>query len=507
MSNRLTADWIFAATRSPDQEVRGDLRVLKNRAREMTRNNPHARRFRRLLSHNVVGPAGIRLQAKVKNAKGLPDRNINRAIEDAWKRWCAKGVCTADGRHSFAQVQRLYIETMAVDGEPLVRLLPGFDNEFGFAIQVLDTDQLDVEYNRPRSSGRNEIRMGVEIDQWGRPVAYHLWDGHPTEFGAHERKRIRVPAEQIVHDFLSDRAGQTRGVSWYAPVLMRAKMLDGYEEATVVAARVGASHMGFFKPHPDTYQASVDDPDDDIPFEAEPATFKRLPIGMDFQQWEPNQPTTSFSEFDKAMLRSIATGLESSYSSLTGDLSDVNYSSIRQGKLDERDVWRVLQGVVIEGLLERVFVEWFKWAITTGALELPSRNLARWKDHEWQPRGWDWVDPLKDIAAIEKALANRLTSRTRVCAERGIDYEDLLAEIAAEETLAEEYGVRVIAPGEPAAVDPVDREEEEADRENAALLRASYAPGWINRIDEHLHGNGRHALNGNGKGEPDGDQY
>lgn len=502
MSNRLTADWIFAATRSPDQEVRGDLRTLKNRARELTRSNPHARRFRRLLSHNVVGPTGVRLQAKVKNREGLPDRGINRKIEDAWKRWCRKGVCTADGRMSFAQVQRLYIETFAVDGEPLLRLLPGFGNEFGFAVQVLDTDQLDHELNRPAGKDANEIRMGVEIDQWGRPVAYHVWDGHPSDPTVKARRPLRIPAEQIVHDLLADRPGQTRGVSWYAPILFRARMLHGYEESVVIGARGGAMNMGFFKPNPEHYQVAVDEADD-VPFEAEAGTFRRLPVGMDFEEYNPNQPTTSFSEFDKSMLRSIAAGLESSYSSLTGDLSDVNYSSIRQGKLDERDVWRVLQQLVIEALLERVFPEWLKWALTTGALELPSRNAARWGDHEWQPRGWDWVDPLKDIAATEKALANRLTSRTRVCAERGVDFEDLLAEIAAEEKLAREYEVEIAPPKASPALPPRGRrdgeDDEEDDEETRALLAEAYAPEWLSRIDARINGNGNgrsHALNG-----------
>lgn len=493
MSNRLTSDWIFSATRSPDQEVRGDLRTLKNRARELSRNNPHARRFRRLLSHNAIGPHGIRLQAKVKNSQGLPDRANNNRIEAAWRRWCRKGVCTADGRMSFAQVQRLYVETLAVDGEALLRILPGFDNEFGFAVQLLDTDQLDSEFNRPRGNGVNEIRMGVEVNPWGRPLAYHIWDGHPTEHGMRDRNRIRVPADQIVHDFIADRPGQSRGVTAYAAVLLRSKMLDGYEEATVVAARVGASHMGFFKPHPEDYQVGVDDPDAEIPFEAEPATFKRLPVGMDFIEWDPNQPSTSFSEFDKAMLRSIASGLDVGYTSLTGDLSDVNYSSIRQGKLDERDAFRVIQRAVIENLLDRIYPEWMQWALTTGALQLASRNASRWQDHEWQPRGWDWVDPLKDMQANREAVALRVTSRTRICAERGIDFEEVLRELADEERLAAEMGVELL-PVEPVRTGPVrDSDPEDGQDETEASV-----PGWINRIDAHLNGNGQHALNGKG---------
>ncbi len=488
-ANRLTADWIMAATRSPDQEVRGDLIALKNRARDLARNNPHAHRFRRVLSSNVVGPHGIRLQSKAKGPDGTPDRETNRAIEAAWRKWGMKGNCTADGRLSFAEVQRLYLETWAVDGEALLRLLPGFDNEFGFAVQLLDTDQLDSEYSRAPGEGTNEIRMGVEIDRWGRPVAYHLWDGHPTEYGRRNTKRIRVPAEQIVHDFTADRAGQTRGVTMFAPVLFRAKMLDGYEEAVVVAARTGATNMGFFVPDPEMHQVDVDG-EEEIPFEAEPGTFKRLPAGMTFEAYNPTQPTTSFSEFDKAMLRSISSGLDVGYTSLAGDLSDVNYSSIRQGKLDERDVFRVFQTSLAGGLLERVFGEWSTWAVTSGQIPITALKSPSWRDHLWQSRGWDWVDPLKDIVAADTSVALGVNSRTRICAERGMDFEDVLEELAEERRLAERYGVPLGTTAKTKASDALNTNDPE-DKEAAALFGL---------IETRMNGNGHHATNGNGKG-------
>lgn len=484
--NRLTQDWLLAGTRSADGELRGDLRVLKNRAREMVRNNPHARRFRRLVSRNVIGRHGICLQAKVKNSAGMPDRTSNRAIEAAWKDWCRKGNCTADGRLSFSQVQKLYVETLVTDGEALLRVLPGFPNAHGFAVQLLDTDLLDETLNRPSGDGTNEIRMGVEIDRWGRPVAYHIWDRHPNDYQTQRsRERVRIPAEQIVHDFIPERPNQTRGVTYFAPTLMRARMLDAFEEATVVAARVGASHMGFFKPNPEhTAHDPSGEADNDIPLEAEPGTFQRLPIGYDFVGWDPAHPNTAFADFDKAMLRSIAAGLDVSYNSLAADLSDVNYSSLREGKLDERDVWSGLQQWVIDGLLERLYPEWMKWALTTDALSLPARNVQRWQDHEWQPRGWDWVDPLKDIQASEVAIALGVTSRTRICAERGVDFEEVLSELAAEQALAEAFGVTLEREPTP----PAARRDDDGTAADAGA-------DWLQVIEARMSGG-----NGNGNG-------
>src|SRR5690606_9806993 len=114
------------------------------------------------------------------------------------------------------------------------------------------------------------------------------------------------------------------------------------------------SHMAFFKPDPDHpgFDPTRGEDPGEIPMEAEPGTFGRLPVGYSVEEWDPNHPNTAFAEFDKAVLRSIAAGLDVSYNSLAADLSDANYSSRREGKLDERSVWAGLQQWMIDGLLE-----------------------------------------------------------------------------------------------------------------------------------------------------------
>lgn len=460
LHSRLTEDWIFASIRSANQEIRGDHRRLTARAREMARNDPHAKRFLGLLAQNVVGPHGIRLQARVRRPDGSFDEAINDQIETAWKEWGQPGTCTVDGRASWIEVQQRHVKAVARDGEALLRMIPMNGNPFGFTLQELDPDQLDTEFNRTAGNGQPEIRMGVELNQWGRPLAYHLLTDHPSEHGR-DRKRVRVPAEDIIHSFVADRAGQIRAVTWFAAVLMPSRMLHGYREAELVAARTAAAKMGFIKPdlemYPDPNTASGARPA--MQMDAEPGAIQE--IHGDFVPWDPTHPTSAYDSFEKAILRSIASGLEVSYSSLTGDLSDVNFSSIRAGLLVERDVWRTLQVWLSGHVHRRVYLEWLKWALTTGALSLPQRNIARWRDHEWQPRGWAWVDPEKEVRASLLAIGGGLDSRQRIVAEQGRDFAEVLDDLAREQKLAEAAGVELATETAPGATAP-ERQEQEA---------------------------------------------
>ncbi len=485
MHNRLTSDWL-AGIQSPDQEVRSEAKTLRKRAREMARNNPHARRFKGLVSENVIGPHGITLQARVTRPNGDLDEPINSRIESAFKLWCEPGNCTADRRSSFSEVCQLYMETLAVDGEVFLRILPGFRNSFGFALQVLDADWLDEEFNRPAGNGKNEIRMGVEVDEWNAPLAYHFWSHHPYDpQNGGKRERVRIAADQIIHAFIIARPGQTRGVTWFASALFRWRMLDAFEVAAVTSARIGASKVAVWESTEDANEATAYGASPEIPMDAEPGTMIVAPRGYKLTDWSPEYPNIEYGEFSKAVLRSIAAGLRTSYNLLASDLEGVNYSSIRAGVLSERDVWRLLQQRFVSRVLCRVYPQWMFWAQTVGALQLPTRNVARWQEAHWQPRTWDWVDPLKDISAAKLAIDECLTSRTRVCAAQGTDFYEILREKEREEKAARTAGITLGAASSPDLTDAATEDDE--DEETALLIRA-FTP------------HARHATNGNGKG-------
>lgn len=253
--SRLLDDWIASST-SADAESRTAIRTLRNRVRELGRNNDYVVNALRSIQNNVIGN-GVKLQAQIKRKRGPGagdlDDTLNDAIEDAWEFWKRAANCHVAGVLSFSEIERLVARTVASDGEVFVRLVR---QKFGssripLALEIIEADLLDENYNGEAPSG-NQIRMGVEVDKWFRPVAYHFFTQHPGDIqfgsvGAMEQKRIRVPANEVIHVFRMDRTGQTRGVPWFASAMTRLRHMSGYEEAEVIAARASACYMGFIQ--------------------------------------------------------------------------------------------------------------------------------------------------------------------------------------------------------------------------------------------------------------------
>lgn len=431
--------------KSADANIRHDLLTIRNRARDLSRNNEYAKRYLRLLRQNVVGERGCTLQVKALGLDNRLDVAGNDIIETAFRDWARKENCTVTGTMSFIDCQNLFIESLARDGEVLIRKVRT-RGEHGFAIQFLEPDHLDEKKNERLSNG-NFIRMGVEMDKFRRPVAYHLLTEHPgdIEYASAVRRTERVPADNIIHIYDPDRAEQTRGVPWLATALSAMKMLHGYREAELVAARTAASKMGFFtSPTGDGFTA--DDLEDSVVpiMEAEPGTFHQLPQGVRFEQWDPAHPTTAFGDFEKSVLRGIAAGLGVSYHSLANDLTQTSYSSIRQGAIEDREFYKQLQRFMIDHFIMPIYAEWLESAMTYGSVQIPLRRYGKFYNASmFQPRGFSWIDPLKEINAHVIALQNGLISMQDVQNNYGRDVDETFAQIARDKQLAEQYGLKM----------------------------------------------------------------
>lgn len=449
--NRLLADWITSPV-TADADIRAGLVALRARARDLAQNNDLAKAYLRALKKNVVGATGFALQVKAVNwvnGQPIPDEADSDYIERAFRAWSAPETATVTRQLSFRKVQELVLETVARDGDVFVVMLRGRDvNEFGFTLQIVEPDYVDEKYNEVLPNG-NVVVMGVEMTTGRRPVAYHfaerkdrlgIWGAHVI--GPPYR---RVPAEDVIHIYDPERADQTRGVTWLAQGMVNAHQLRGYIEATVVAARGGACHMGFLQDPgggAEEYLGSGTD--------ASGATIRELTPGLiedigrkQFVPYDPKFPQEVFEPFVKAMIRLIASGLGVSYQTLSGDLSDTSYASGRQGLLDERETYRSIQEFLREKFLDRVFAEWLTMAILTGRLNLPLSKFAKFNAPKWTGRRWSWVDPVKDVEAARTARAAGFKSATQIIAEAGGEIEDIYREIAAENALAQSLGIRL----------------------------------------------------------------
>lgn len=439
-ASRLTSAWPLRP-KNTDTEIRESLLTLRARSRHLGWNNDYGKRFLNLVKINVIGHNGIQLQSRARYPQGDLDEVGNQIVESAWKRFSKKGNCTANRKQSLLSFLNLAAVTLPTDGEVIIRRIKGFPNEFGFALHQYDPDFLDVDLNVNLSNG-NQIRMGVEVDRWGAPVNYHFLTRHPYDWlfnrSTSPKKYEVVPASQITHFFIHERVNQTRGVPWMATPAKRLYHLDGYEEAELVAARVGASKMGFYKtPTGGEYDGAGDlDVEDDFDGpvgdegvrqptgEAEPGTFEELPSDWDFVSWNPEHPNAGFEAFCLAVLRGVASGLNVSYVALANDLRGVSYSSIRQGTLSDQDAWRMLQQLFIAEIMNDIFADWLEMAMITGAVNLPISKFDKFNAPVWQPRGWEWVDPLKEETAAEKAIKNATRTPQQIVSGRGGDFFD-----------------------------------------------------------------------------------
>jgi lambda family phage portal protein len=429
---------------SINELLKVQLPTLRKRSRQLTMDNDYARRFLGMVKANVIGTNGIVLQSRAKRGNGDIDADDSTAIERAWGEWGRVENCTMTGRLSWRDVQRLAIETVARDGECLVRFINTSANPYGLALHVFESDHLDVEFNRQRERGLSEVRMGVEVDTFGRPTGYYLRASHPGDETIEWRGKTyeRVDATQMLHLYMTDRPGQIRGVPWLQTAIRRLNMLGGYEEAELVAARVSASKMGFYtSPDGDQYTGDDEDGAGNLVTDVEPGLFEQLPAGMGFEAFDPQHPTTAFDSFVRAALRGAAAGLNVSYHTLANDLEKVNFSSIRSGVLEEREQWRLLQGWFIEQFMDPIYRRWLRSALTTSALALPPEKIKKFEEVVWQPRGWSWVDPLKDQKANAEGVALGVTTRSDIAASQGKDLEEIFQQLQREKALAEQYGL------------------------------------------------------------------
>jgi lambda family phage portal protein len=445
----LTAGWL-ATNQAINDELRSDLDRLRARSREMARNNDYARKFLRMVARNVVGPSGIILQARVQDTPDRPDTLANNAIEAAWWRWCRRGSCEIGGRMSFADLCRAVITGIVRDGEALVRIIRGdaANNPERLALQIIDVARLDTSKNEQPGAGRPHIVMGVEIDQYTRPVAY--WIKPNLSVGNSER----VPADDILHLFIPETAEQVRGIPWMHAAMLSMHDLAEFNRSALLAARKGADTLGFIvSPDgtPEQLGAEVDSATQEPLRISAPGTYDVLPEGYDIRTVDAAYPNNVYGEFVKAILRRIASGLDVAYNSLANDLEGVNYSSIRAGVLEERDQWMTIQDWFIEAFIEPVYRAWFEMAMLAGTMTMPNGSALppakadKFWPHQWQPRRWSWVDPLKDIEAARLAVMSGIASPQMIAAQNGVDVEDVLRDIATFEAMRQAIGATLVS--------------------------------------------------------------
>lgn len=449
-----TSRW-FAPSTSANSETSLSLVTLRNRSRDLRRNNPYAARAIQGITNNVIGH-GIETQFRGDGT----DLGKPTPVEQAWEAWtCSKDI-DYDGRHDIYGLQRLIMEAVVESGEVIVRKRYKAGLKFPLQYQVLESDFLDITKNYPSDPLGTHTIQGIEFDIQGKRTAYHLYEAHPggydNQIYSSTLKSNRVPANEVMHIFRMERPGQARGVPWLSPVIIRLKDLDDYEDAQLMRQKIAACFTAFVR----DIAGEVVDPDADasaneLSEKLEPGIIEHLPNGKMIEFTNP--PTVqNYAEYLSTMLHGIAAGVGATYELLTGDLSQVNFSSARMGWLEfQRNIetWRA--GIVIPHFLDPV-VEDFK-----NVVMIMGMDISKLKVQHVPPRR-EMIDPTKEIPATIEAIRGGLTTWSDEIMSLGKDPGAHFQQYKADMDLLDELGIklesdpRVAKAGGPAPMAPND---------------------------------------------------
>lgn len=472
--NRTNEDW-RPFTLTGDADLQNHIVTLRNRCRNMAHSNPYARRYLDALQNNVLGHKGIALQMKITEpafkGSGIQfDRDANNKVERGWLEWGKKEFCTVNGRDTWNDVQRLILRSTATAGGILIRKRIGKKwNKFGFTLQIYEVDHIDHNFTTKYDNG-NFVRMGIEQDEFGRIVAFHLLKQHPGEmyFPVMGYARVRVPAEEFIYYFVRDRAGQTVAAPWFTASMEWMHHLNEYQKAEIMAARAGACKGGWFEHEKgESFKGDPEQPVNgtettertgNVLNDFEPGAFDELPQGSKFHTYDPTHPTNAYGDCVKTTLYGISAGLNTDYSTITGDLSETSYSSMRSGKLEAQEAWKSIQQHMIDGVCIEVFEPWLEWALINDALNGLPDDYEKFNKPEFRGRRWSWVDPSKDIDAAIKAIEYGLGARSTYTEDNGVgNFEDMIDLRRHEQEVIDESGLEFKAPGQQPAPEPEEK--------------------------------------------------
>ena len=426
----------------------GSAETLRARSRDMVRKNPWASSAIGTFTANAVGTG-------IKPRSTHPDPEVRKAVNEAFLRWTDES--DAAGVLDFYGQQASAVRAGREGGDCFGRLRfrrPEDGLSVPLQIQLLEAEQVPTHMNQLVAGG-NVVRQGIEFDGLGRRVAYHMYREHPGEMTltARGNEIVRVPGAEVLHHYEPLRPGQIRGQPVLAQALLRLYEFDQYEGNEVVRKRDASAFSGFiFETGEDAAPLAGKagtDTDDGSPTEVaklEPGTFQKLRPGEDIKFAAPAGMGEGYSDFMQWVLRAIAASAGVTYEQLTGDLTKVNFSSMRAGLIEFRRSVEMFQHCVfVVQFCRPVWRAWMPAAVLAGALPVSAtafrRDMATWLGVKWDPPGWQYVNPVQDIKAIVDAIRAGLMSRSEAVSQYGFDAEEIDAEIAADNKRADDLGL------------------------------------------------------------------
>lgn len=398
---------------------------LRMHARDLIRNNSWAKRGQRTIANNTVG-WGIVPKPDGENPE------VNKQALTLWKKWANSKQCDAEGRRTFAGIQQLVMRSIVESGEVLVRRRvrrPEDKLAIPLQLQVLEIDFLDTSKDGLTSFAGGPIVQGVEFDLLGRRTAYWLFPTHPGSNTATGDSR-RVPASEILHIFYTERPGQVRGVSWFGSAIVNLKELDEFDDAELVKQKIAACFAAFVTDDGQSGTVGELDAADDQVENLEPGMLNYLPPGKQITFGNP--PSVTEGSFAQRNLRRVAAGLGVTYEDLTGDYSQVNFSSARMSRLAHQanlSDWQ--SNMLIPLLCDGVW----QWAMEASFVD----NTPA----DWTVPPLPMIEPDKEGLAYQRLVRNGTMTYSEMIRQQGGDPEAHWLEYAADQKRLDELKIQL----------------------------------------------------------------
>ena len=424
--SRRLSGWRTVSGSSANSEMRPAIRTLRDRSRDLARNDEYGTSAIAKIQNNIVG-AGI-IPVFVSSSKSK-----SKKLKDLWNEWAEYDVLgDFDENGNIYALQGLIARTMAESGECLAirRFVKDPRKKIPLEIQVLEADHLDTMKDSYKRSGSEPFDcLGIRFGSTGKRLGYWIYPNHPGDAVSLGNSAFHSSAD-VIHSFRRDRPGQIRGIPWLAPCILRLKDLSDYEDAQLLRQKIAACYSVFITELEGDKSGAEDTELDRI----EPGRIEYLPPGKGVAFASP-PGAENYDSYTRQVLHGIAIGTGLTYEMLTGDYSQVNFTSGRMGK---SDFWSQLDAWQWQIFQPKVLAPMGRWFLE--AAELAGHDVKGVRV-DWVFPKRQLVDPTKEIPAITKSIRAGLTSRQQQVRELGYDPEDVEREIQEDNVNADEKGL------------------------------------------------------------------
>ncbi len=421
--------------------------IIRARARDLERNSDIAEAIISPFVRNVIG-SGMKLQAKIKDSNGEDHKDLNRQVEELWKEWCRARNCDITGQQCFSEMQQMAMRRIKVDGGILFVKTYTDEGDVPFQLQIREVDELDISKNSlPGIVNSNRIVDGIELNKYNKPVGY--WFKEYTPDGYYTGKSERIDSKRVIFLLDKTRPSQIREISSFAKTITRVRDINEFAEAVSVKERILACLSVFItknSPGSNGMGRGLNSKDEQSGYKARtisPGMIQELNPGESVTAINPSGQSSNAKEFITTQQRLAGSGQGLSYEAVSRDMSQVNYSSARQGLLEDQRTYEMWQHYIIEHLCIEVYTEFFISAVLQGTLNILDfwNNKKRYLKHDWVTPGWSWIDPLKEVNANIKAVESNMDTLQNICSSRGLDWNEVIEQRQKELEILEKLGL------------------------------------------------------------------